>query len=192
MQKLTQAQQALAEQHIPLARYFAAKYAQFADFEDILQCAYVGLCKAARSYNAEQAAFATFAAPCIGNEISGYFRKKQHSGHERLEPLSLDETIHEKDSDHGARERYELIDSKVHVEEAAINMVEAQAILRRFQCRRITEKQRAILRLRLAGLNQPEIAEYLGVSQAHVSRTLKRVITHAGLEWKARLNYHAS
>ena len=46
------------------------------DFEDLMQTGYIGLIKAARTFNKDKSKFATYALTCIRNEIFMFFRKE--------------------------------------------------------------------------------------------------------------------
>jgi RNA polymerase sporulation-specific sigma factor len=64
-----------------------------------------------------------------------------------------------------------LEDEEVNVEMDAVNSIELE---RRLSV--LTDKEKEIVELGLKGLTQQEIADMIGISQMHVSRTLKKSI----------------
>ena len=77
-----------------LAYYFAKKFRNQSDFDDIAQTAMIGLIKAAKTFDEnKKRKFSTYASRCIQNEINMYFRKEKK--HQRLNCVSLDELIYD-------------------------------------------------------------------------------------------------
>jgi RNA polymerase sigma-B factor len=68
------------------------------------------------------------------------------------------------------------LDSRLGVEDVALEQVEMGAVLERTM-RSLPERERELLHMRFAeDLSQSEIAKRVGVSQMHVSRLLRRAV----------------
>jgi len=84
----------LVLENLKLAYYFAKKFRQQSDFDDIAQTAMIGLIKAARTFDEnKKRKFSTYASKCIQNEIYMYFRKEKKQ--QRLNCVSLDEILYD-------------------------------------------------------------------------------------------------
>ena len=65
------------EQNISLVYFVINKYyPSFINDDDIVQCAMVGLCKAANRWDSSKSKFSTFASSWIKNEIKSELRKR--------------------------------------------------------------------------------------------------------------------
>lgn len=84
----------LITENIKLVHFMIHKHFRFdpGEYEDIFQIGCIGLCKAAKAYNANQSAFSTFAAKCIYCEIACHFRNRRTAGRNG-ETISLDAAV---------------------------------------------------------------------------------------------------
>lgn len=171
----------LAERNINLCHAFVNKYVENNKsllkrfrwtLEDIQSVAYVGLCKAARDFDCGKGyKFSTLAYVAIAHEMEKEIRK--YSRYKRRicnETLSLDVPIPGSDD-------VTLIDfiesDELRPEEACVED-ECFEIVNRAIRASLNERDKNVLRMYLSGTRQFEIARQLGMSQPHVSVTLKR------------------
>jgi len=94
-QPLNDAQRALVEDTLPVARWTVRKYIASNEnivglsLEDLHQEAYLALCGAASTYNDRHAQFSTYAVTVIHNHLIDYCRRI-YSGNQNLPTLSID------------------------------------------------------------------------------------------------------
>ena len=94
-QPLNDAQRALVEDTLPVARWTVRKYIASNEnivglsLEDLHQEAYLALCGAASTYNDRHAQFSTYAVTVIHNHLIDYCRLI-YSGNQNLPTLSID------------------------------------------------------------------------------------------------------
>lgn len=86
---------------------------------------------------------------------------------------SLDKHLYDADSSNKKIEMYEVIADNSDVENYIIEKIVYKQLLEHLS-KRLSEKDFRILCLRLQGLSQPKIAQKVGVSQAQVSRILRK------------------
>jgi RNA polymerase sigma-B factor len=152
----------LIERHLPLVRSIARRYAGEEPLDDLAQVGAIGLIKAADRYDAARnVAFAAFAAPFIAGEIRHHLRdraapvrvpRRLQAEGVRVTTVELDEAGGESDPMAQAHDRLAL-----------------GAALRALQ-----PSERRIVALRFVeDLSQAQIARRIGLSQVHVSRTLR-------------------
>lgn len=131
--------------------------------EDLYATGLVGVVKAVNTYNPDKGVkFSTFATPVIKNEILMTLRKK------RIVPaFSLDE-LH--DLGDGEQVNYAdmITDGKCLEEEAIANMQFKDIF------NFLSEREKQIISLRMDGKTQKEIEKICGISQAQISRIIKR------------------
>ena len=142
--------------------------------EDLLQAGAVALCLAADRFDPVKGSFLSFAGKYIDGYIRSYknldsvIRPPRNGCHFTYPQVdSLDEPIIYNDRELNVEE---ILPSDVNVEIDVIESVYYAKFLKR-----LTEKEQGILDLRMGGLTQKEISEIVGLSQAYVSRTLKRI-----------------
>ena len=130
--KLTEQQKRLAEDNMSLVKYAIIKRfgkEMLAD-EDLLQCGYLGLCKAALRFDPSRGvAFSTFAYRCICNEVCYYLSNKpgQKAYRNGYQLCSLNAQINIDDESTG--EVSDMIeDSSVDVEGHVLNRVICEKI----------------------------------------------------------------
>ena len=132
--------------------------------EDLFATGILGLVKAVNTFDFDKGfAFSTYAAMCIKNEILMTLRKKRV-------PIafSLDDNAN---FGNGEEVPYlETIACDRKFEEEVI----ANGLFSEFQ-KSLSRREKRIIELYLNEKTQREIAEILGISQAHVSRILKKL-----------------
>lgn len=158
---MTTEREKLVLDYLNLARKIAGRYRNVGiDYEDLVSIAFLGLVKAANSYNQEKAKFVSYAIPAIQNEILMNLRKKAIMG------VSFDE------QEGDGMKLGDLIGS----ESKELEQLENRLFLG--QCMRtLTENEQVVLNeIYYQNKVQSEVAKQLGCSQGHVSR-----IHHAAL-----------
>jgi RNA polymerase sigma-B factor len=155
----------LIERHLPLVRALARRYAGEESLEELVQVGVIGLIKAVDNYDSTRGvALGAYAAPVISGEIRHHLRDRcapvrvprrmQADGH-RVHAVALEtltETGHAADPAPEAQDRLALSDA----------------------LRALHPREREVVRLRFVeDLSQAQIAARTGLSQVHVSRTLR-------------------
>ncbi|TCL65878.1 RNA polymerase sigma factor (sigma-70 family) [Hydrogenispora ethanolica] len=171
---LTAGQQKTVEDNMPLVWYVLKKYfPKHCTNEDVFQIGCLGLCRAAAKFDPERGvAFSTYAAVCIISEIRHYFRES-HRHVWRFETESTD------DLESG----YYQLPAVLDTENEALANCNLEKVLHNLP---FNVRKTAICRM--AGLTQCETAAKLGVSQAQISRLLKRVKTKLKEESEVNLS----
>jgi len=159
----------LIEQHLPLVRVLAARFARRGEqLDDLVQVGAVGLIKAVDRYDsARGSSFVAYAVPTILGEIRRHLRDSAHllraprapsdAAPLRSVPLDLEAQAAR---DPAAERRLELGEERVLIERGL---------------RGLARRERRIVGLRYyGGLSQRRIAAELGLSQVHVSRLLEQ------------------
>lgn len=149
-----------------------------ADRDDMLQCAAIGFFKGMATYDASMnAKLSTYCYQCADNEVKQYFRRISAQSR-RATVIPLEAEVF---GDEGANSR--LLLDVLDVPEGGINpnpqtpeetaeySVLLQAI-KRLCATILTETERKVLALSVAGHTQMEVASELGISQANVSKNL--------------------
>jgi RNA polymerase sigma-B factor len=153
----------LIEGHLPLVRTVARRFAgRDEPLEDLIQVGTIGLIKAVDRYDARRGVpLAAFATPSIAGEIRHHLRDRSapvrvprhlQAAGVRVTTTSLDAAPELVDPLGAAQERLALDDA----------------------LRSLPAREREVLRLRFVeDLSQAQIAARTGLSQTHVSRTLR-------------------
>jgi len=169
--KLTEADRHMVEDNLELVDYVIHRKCgniSKADYEDLHQTGVIGLCKAAAKYNnALGASFATFAVRCIINEIYMTFRRQKKQS--KLHIVSLDESVYT----HKDGNEMTLSDVLCDIEDAETMLLHQS--LKEMLDKRFDERDTLIVRMHLLGVCQQDIADKVGISQAQVSRRIKRI-----------------
>jgi RNA polymerase sigma-B factor len=159
------ARRRLIERHLPLVRSIAARYAGGGEpLEDLVQIGAIGLIKAVDRYDAARgAAFGAYAAPFISGEIRHHLR-------DRCAPVRVPRRLQAE----GVRVTAVQLDHEAggpqpDPAEEADDRVAVGAALRALAPR---ERRLVLLRF-VEDLSQAQIARRTGLSQVHVSRTLR-------------------
>lgn len=163
---LTPEQRKLAEKHHNLIFYFMKrKRLDQEEFYDILA---IALCKAVRSYDPSEYAFATYCYRCFENALRMHIRDNKRRV--QSAPFSAFE-IHDDSGDID-----NVIEETVSCEKAiqTFDELETYMAMEGFVSR-IPEKLRQVLDLHIKEYTQQQIAEILGISQPQVSRRLARI-----------------
>ena len=139
------------------------------EFEDLVQEGFLGLVKACDTYDPSRGfKFSTYACTCIRNNILMYLRTRRRQS--KLRTISFDTFIKNPiDSQESIRLADLLEDPGASVD----SKVATSLLIEALKSERPLYK--TILRLTYEGYNQSEIGERLGVSQAYVSRTQKKL-----------------
>ena len=167
-----QARRELIERHLPLVRAVARRFAGRDELDDLVQVGAIGLIKAADRYDAGYGvSFGAFATPAIAGEIRHHLRdrsapvrvpRRLQAEGVRVTAVALDE-IGEPEGD--------------PVGEAHERLAIGAAL------RRLHPREREVVELRFGeDLSQAQIAERIGLSQVHVSRTLRRALVRLETE----------
>jgi RNA polymerase sigma-B factor len=160
------ARRLLIERHLPLVRSIARRYTGAEPLEDLAQVGAIGLIKAADRFDdARGVAFSAFAAPFIAGEIRHHLR-------DRCAPVRVPRRLQAE----GVRV------TAVELEQAdrpeADPMVQARdRVVLGAALRSLAPTERRVVLLRyLEDLSQDQIARRIGLSQVHVSRTLRTAL----------------
>jgi len=158
----------LVVDNMALAHYMANKYRDIpVEFEEIISSAYLGLVKAALTFDSAKGyKFATYAGKVISNEILLMARKERYRN--RLETVSMEtrilpeEDITLEDAISDKRNCYEEIESLLDIQ-------------RKLQYLRPKDRELVLIKLSDPDIKQEEIAMLYGHSQSYISRRLKNI-----------------
>jgi RNA polymerase sigma-B factor len=156
----------LIERHLPLVRRVARRYAgRDEPLEDLVQVGTIGLIKAVDRYDAERGVeLGAYATPSITGEIRHHLR-------DRCAPVRVPRRLQEE----GVRVSAVTLDAVADQRDTADPHADAQERLDLGSAlRSLHPRERRLLHLRFAeDLSQSQIAARTGLSQVHVSRTLR-------------------
>lgn len=175
---LTDEQKKLVENNIPLA-YFLAKRINHPhiEYEDAVQLALLGFCKAAHLYDPEKSKFTTLASLAAQHTIQMEERKYMHEVAKRIyASKSLDSNIYF-EHDGGTSPFHELVyDPRQNTYKQAEALITLDEV-NKFKAS-LNTRDRVIFEDHiLADMNQRDVAKKLGLSQSYVSRVAKRLMT---------------
>ena len=129
--------------------------------DDIISSGLLGLVKAANTFDSKRGTkFSTYAALCIRNEMLMYMRKVPVSTDETGTVLTIADTIEANENPQ---------------DECLAGIMFAE-----FQ-RRLSTLDRSVLKMKMEGYRQKEIARCLGYSQGYIAKRIK------GIQAKGRL-----
>ena len=150
----------LIEDNTKLVWFVMNKYyrASVSD-EDLVQCGMLGLTRAANTWDESKSEFSTYAVKCIRNEICIEFRRRyKHEG-----VISLDTSTIRVNGD-------ELPIMDCIVGEEDVDYVDVDSLIKQ-----LNAKDAEILKLRLSGMKQIDIAKKYGVSREAIRLKLVRI-----------------
>jgi RNA polymerase sigma-B factor len=162
------ARRLLIERHLPLVRSIARRYAGGDEpLDDLAQVGAIGLIKAADRYDAGRGvAFGAYAAPFIAGEIRHHLR-------DRCAPVRVPRRLQAE----GVRVTAVALEQAPDAGQAdPIGQVRDRLALRT-ALRALHPNERRVVQLRFGeDLSQAQIARRIGLSQVHVSRTLRAAL----------------
>jgi RNA polymerase sigma-B factor len=169
----------LIEQHLPLVRAIARRYAHRGEsLDDLVQVGAVGLIKAVDRFDPGRGVtLGAYAAPTIAGEIRRHLR-------DRVTLIRIPRSA----GDEASPARFPLpLESTEGVEPdraAEADLAESEdRVLVASGLRTLPRRERRVLELRYYGdLSQRRIADQLGISQVHVSRLLRDSLGRLGRE----------
>ena len=173
---LTDEQRKLVEDSIPLAYFLAKKLNHpHIEYDDAVQLALLGFCKAARLYNPEKAKFTTLASLAAQHTIQMEERKYRHEVAKQIYlGRSLDSDSFEQDF--GCYPLHETIPDP---RQDTYRQAEAKIAIKEVTSFRasLNNRDRAIFDYHvLSDMTQQEIADRMGLSQSYVSRIVRRLL----------------
>ena len=173
---LTDEQRKLVEDSIPLAYFLAKKINHpHIEYDDAVQLALLGFCKAARLYNPEKAKFTTLASLAAQHTIQMEERKYRHEVAKQIYlGRSLDSDSFEQDF--GCYPLHETIPDP---RQDTYRQAEAKIAIKEVTSFRasLNNRDRAIFDYHvLSDMTQQEIADRMGLSQSYVSRIVRRLL----------------
>lgn len=147
--------------NLRLAGYMAQKYKSTGiDFDELISISYMGLVKAANSYQPERGKFSSLACQTIYRDIMYCIRKRKHSIH----CISLDSERCNRDGDF-----YSLQES-LGTEDPDIQRLDNTGLYDDMMSCLNRKERQAIELVVVHGEKQRTAAEQMGVSQEYVSR----------------------
>lgn len=146
----------LIEDNMTLVYYLVKRYyPKFLFDEDIIQCGMVGLVKAAQSWDESKSKFSSYSSFCILNEIRQEFIRRSK--------YSTDTSLEKNVCEH-------LTLGEVLVGDEDVSEFNLDALYSK-----LTDKEKEVFDLKLAGYKQKEIAERIGCTQQGVSYCMGRI-----------------
>lgn len=169
-------------EHLRLANYIVTQLYRYDflkeryEFEDLLQLGYLGLVRAAKTFNEDKKIkFSTWAYPKIKYEILQYATRDRNFNLKQGEPHSykIYSLNYEFDGNDGKPEKFEdILMTDNSFEDDEINKIIVQDLLNG-----LDKKESEIVRLYyFEEMKQWEIAEIYNTSQVQISRTLREAI----------------
>lgn len=135
--------------------------------DDLIQEGMLGLMKAANTFDSEKGRFSTYAAMCIRNEMFMFMRRMRKSYDKEISlytPVGID-------PDGGEIYLIDTIASKSENAEDELDFKTAVQFINEQ-----SERNQAIMKMRLDGFTMTEIGKVLGISQSYVSRLLQGLL----------------
>ena len=174
---LTDEQKKLVEDSIPLAYLLAKRiYHPHIEYDDAVQLALLGFCKAASLYKPEKGKFTTIAFLAAKHTIQIEERKYRNEIAKAVYcSRSIDSDIFEQDS--GCFNLHELIPDP---KQDTYKQAEERIVLEKVCAfmRALNSRDKDVFKYRvLFDMTQQEIADRTGLSQSYVSRIIKRLVS---------------
>ena len=165
-----QEKEALAEQNMPLVWYVVNKYAGVSvDRDELYSAALFGMAQALSAYDETRGIrFSTFAVVCMNRAVLILLR----SARKRRLDISYDSHIlSQNNGDEIWREDFTSVTT---IGDTVPEDVTTKIVVRDF-IERLPDRSWEILRLRMSGMRQKEIAKRIGLSQPQIGRLLNRM-----------------
>jgi len=162
-----QEKEELAEQNMPLIWYVVNRYAgALTECDELYSAALFGMARAISAYDETKGIkFSTFAVTCMNHEILNLLR----AARKRKLDISYDSCI--LSPDNGDVIRNESFISVTTIKSAAPDDIVTNIVVCDF-VEQLPERSREILRLRMGGMQQKDIAKLYGMSQQRIGRIL--------------------
>lgn len=180
MKPLTDEQRHMVENNVNLVYKCLNSAGYVSSRSDAEQELMLELCAAARNYDSSKGKFSTYAVACIKHRIKelkakgdlwGATRqfKKGEQMYVGFKVTSLNRKMEGNDEE---LEQIDIIPStEISVEDAVLsNLTFGQFMAQ------LSDKDRRILEMRLEGYTYQEIADYIGISEAHACRRVKQLV----------------
>lgn len=165
---MTREQQILVENNHNLIYSFLNKYNL--PIEEYYDVAAIGLCKAAKKFNAEFSKFSTFAYKCMFTTVFQEIRASKAPKRNPKQPLVYYQTeVEYKD---GIFTILDLIPASENLEDDVITQITYEE-----KKSRLDDREKIVLEMLSDGRKQWQIAESIGCSQPHISRIRKKIIS---------------
>ena len=173
----TLARDRLIAHNLRLVAHIIKKYyARGCDPDDLISIGTIGLIKGVNTYRPDKnVRLATYASRCIENEILMHFRAER----KRASDVSLSDAL-DTDAEGGTLSWMDLLSEDMELDTRMAEQ-DAAVRLRRAVDTALTERERAVIRMRYAldrdePLPQRAVAERFGISRSYVSRIEKRAL----------------
>ena len=148
-------------------KYLSQNY----EFDDLYDIGRIGLIKAIRTFDESKGnKFATYASICVINEIFMHFRKEN----KEKECTSLDNPLSDDGESNGNTFSYVMGSDRYMIEEEIIESEQLECFSKHLQG--LGERQKKILKLKLEGNTQDQIAGELNISRSYVSKLEGEII----------------
>ena len=165
---MTREREELVVENIALAHYMAKKYRDVPiEFEEIISSAYLGLTKAALTFDFEKGyAFATYAGRVISNEILMFARGEKRRN--MLQTISMETKLH-------PEEDITIADTLYDKRNDYENVESFWDLKRKLESLEDEDRKLIVVRIENANSRQEDIAKLCGISQSYMSRKLKKI-----------------
>jgi len=154
-------------------------------YDDLIQTGYIGLIKAAETFDSSKAKFITYSCKCIHNEIIMYLRKEQKNKY----LVSLEDKCLEGINDNSKLIYAQVIEDKdARFFENVIDYRELEQALSLI-LNTFSNRERTIMLYSISGISQMDISKKLNLSQSYVSKLLNITRENLKLLMQKRANY---
>lgn len=173
---LTESQRELAgKNHNLIYKFAKIKEADLEEFYGVLA---IGLCKAARAYDASSGyKFSTLAYRCMDNEYKMYWREELSSRHIPSNMIVSYNKMMEDDDSEGA-EFLGIISNRLDSCSLDYSRVETLEFFHS-----LSDIQKIVLNGLMDGYRDSELAEYTGFSRSYINHIKKTIRKKASLRW---------
>lgn len=159
----------LYTRNLPFMHKFAKRFSNLPiEMDDLMGCGHIAFVKALETYNADKSKWLTYFSKFMINEILMLNRKVSRQSN----CISLETVMITNYEDKEIRLEHQ-ISSRVFVEDTVIDKVTVEQLFNLTKA--LPTREREALRLHLLETKQADIGVKLNISQAYVSRLLKKV-----------------